>query len=188
MAPTNDPLEESVPVSRKPPSFVHRQGRSLALVAAGGLLGVPARYAISQAWPNSGRTFPTATFVTNLTGALALGALVEVLARHGADDGRRRSARLLMGTGLCGAYTTYSTLAVDTDQLLRAHQVGLAAFYALASVVLGLVAVGVGIALGSGYHRARRAVVATLAMDPDLSNLPDRASGSSGSSARDDDQ
>ena len=123
-------------------------GRSVALVAAGGVLGAPARYAISEALPNPGQGYPTATFITNLGGALILGALLEGLARLGPDEGRRRSVRLLVGTGMCGAFTTYSTFAVESDQLLRAHRVGLAVAYALGTVVLGLLATGLGIAPG----------------------------------------
>lgn len=174
MAPTFDPKEESAPVSQR--TFPSAQARSVALVAAGGVLGAPARYAISDALPSSGYGFPTATFITNLTGALILGALLEGLARLGPDQGRRRSARLLVGTGMCGAYTTYSTLAVDSDQLLRAHRVGLAVAYALGTVLLGLVATGVGIALAAGYRRGR-GFPAVVAMDPDLSDLSGGARG-----------
>ncbi|MDQ2729787.1 MAG: fluoride efflux transporter CrcB [Actinomycetota bacterium] len=145
---------------------VHLPWRSVALVAAGGALGAPARYAIAEAVPSSGRGFPAATFVTNLTGALILGALLEGLARMGPDEGMRRSARLLVGTGICGAYTTYSTVAVDSDQLLRAHRVGLAVAYALGTVVVGLVATGLGIALAAAYHRGR-GLTAILGMEPD---------------------
>lgn len=148
-------------------SPLHLQGRTIALVAAGGLVGAPARYAISGALPSSGSGFPTATFVTNLTGALALGLLLEVLARRGPDEGTRRSVRLLVGTGILGAYTTYSTFSVDTDQLLRSHRVGLAIAYALGSVVLGVVATGVGVAVGAQHHRGGPGVT-DAGVDPDL--------------------
>lgn len=168
-------------MSQQPSRSVQPRWRNVALVAAGGVLGAIARYAITVALPSSGRGFPTATFVTNLTGALILGALLEALARMGPDDGWRRSARLLVGTGICGAYTTYSTLAVDSDQLLRAHRVGLALFYALGTVVLGLGATGLGIALAAGYHRGR-GFPASLVMDPDAYGLPAASGPRSGAS------
>jgi CrcB protein len=143
--------------------------RSIALVAAGGVLGAPARYAISQALPASGRAFPTATFIANLSGALLLGLLLEALVRRGADVGNRRTARLLLGTGFCGAYTTYSTLAVDTVNLARAHRVGVAVAYAVGSVILGLLATAVGIAVGAAHHRW-----AAVPADPDRPREPDR--------------
>lgn len=168
-------------MSQQPSRSAHPPWRNVALVAAGGVLGAIARYAIIEARPSSGRGFPTATFMTNLTGALILGVLLEGLARLGPDDGWRRSARLLVGTGICGAYTTYSTLAVDSVQLLRAHRVGLALFDALGTVVLGLGATGLGIALAAGYHRGR-GFPPTLVMDPDAYDLPGDSSAGPGGS------
>src|SRR5699024_11239433 len=57
---------------------------------------------------------PVGTFLANISGAFLLGLLVESLSRRGADHGRRRDLRLLLGTGLLGGYTTYSALANDT--------------------------------------------------------------------------
>jgi CrcB protein len=143
-------------------------------VAIGGVAGAPARYAISQALPSGTHAFPTATFVTNVAGALLLGFLLEALVRRGPDEGRRRSTRLLLGTGFCGAFTTYSTFAVDTDQLLRGGRVGVAVAYALGTVVLGLGATLSGVALAAAHHRRLQVMV-----DPDLSSAPSSSSSSS---------
>jgi CrcB protein len=100
-------------------------------------------------WLPAGTGFPRGTFIANLVGALVLGLLVETLARRGPDKGGRRRIRLLVGAGLCGGLTTYSTLAVETDLLVRAHRDGLAAEYALLSVVAGVAAAAAGIAIGA---------------------------------------
>jgi CrcB protein len=91
--------------------------------------------------------------LVNLVGALVLGVLLEALSRQGPDTGWRRRTRLLVGTGFCGGLTTYSTLAVEADLLIRSHRDGLAAGYVVVSVVAGLAVAAVGIALSARLHR-----------------------------------
>lgn len=126
---------------------VHLRPAYLLTVLAGGLLGTPARYGVAQLWPARTGGWPTGTFVANLVGAFLLGALLEVLARHGDDTGRRRLLRLGLGTGFLGSFTTYSALAVESDLLVRAHRPGLAVTYGLATVVAGLALSAAGIAV-----------------------------------------
>jgi CrcB protein len=125
----------------------------IALVGLGGALGTALRYALGTHWLPAGSGFPRGTFIANLVGALVLGALIELLARRGSDTGVRRRVRLLVGTGFCGGLTTYSTLALETDLLLRAHRDGLAVTYAVVTAIAGLAAAGVGIALSAWTHR-----------------------------------
>jgi CrcB protein len=99
--------------------------------------------------------WPTGTFVVNLVGAFVLGALLEGLVRRGPDVANRQRARLLIGVGFCGALTTFSTLAVEADLLVRSHDAGLAFGYGVGSVAGGLVVTGVGISLAAGHHRRR---------------------------------
>lgn len=123
----------------------------LAMVVVGGAAGSLARYGMGE-WLNPGHDLPVGTLVANVTGSFVLGALLTVLAARGDDSGRRREARLLLGTGFLGGYTTYSALAVDTQRLLR-DDMALGLTYGLGSVVLGLVAAAAGIAVA---HRVAR--------------------------------
>jgi fluoride exporter len=122
------------PGPRTPPRPV-----ALGLVLAGGIAGTAARSWVATLVPVHPGQWPAATLLVNLTGAVLLGVLLEALAA-------RPVPRLLTCTGFCGAYTTYSTLAVETDLLVRDHAPGLAAAYAAVSVAAGLVAAALGIA------------------------------------------
>jgi CrcB protein len=124
----------------------HRQGRLLGLVFLGGAAGTLARWAVGLVVPHGAR-LPLGTFTVNLVGAFVLGALLEHLAGRGPDRGRQRALRVTLGTGFCGGFTTYSALAVDTGSLLRSGLVGHALGYALGTVVLGVAASALGIAL-----------------------------------------
>ena len=132
---------------------------------AGGVLGAAAREAIEQALPATRRGFPVATFVINLAGAFVLGMLLEALVRRGDDAGWRRRARLFGGTGFCGAFTTYSTLAVESVQLVRHGAWPTAVGYVAASVLAGLLVVAVGIVAGA-FHA--HLIGSTMPVDPDV--------------------
>ena len=138
-----------------PPS--HRRIGLLLVVAAGGAVGAPLRYGLAKALPAAAGRWPMATFVTNLLGAFLLGVLLEGLARVGPDDGYRRVIRLGVGTGLLGAFTTYSTLATEAVLLGRDGDPGLAVAYGLVSAVAGYGAAAAGIGLSALGHRAVQA-------------------------------
>ncbi|PWJ55439.1 CrcB protein [Quadrisphaera granulorum] len=131
----------------------HTSWRLLALVAFGGALGAPARWALALNLQGASSGWPTATFLTNLAGAFALGLVVEALARLGPDTGARRGTRLAVGTGFLGAFTTYSSFALEVDGYLRAGNVALGAGYAAATVAGGLAAAAAGVAVGSLVRR-----------------------------------
>ena len=151
-APTLPVDPDSVPRESGP---LHVRPSAIAAVAAGGLLGAPLRYGLGVAFPTSGGQFPWTTFAINIAGALLLGCLLEALTRLGDDAGWRRRLRLCLGTGVLGSFTTYSTLAVDTDLLVRDHHLGSAALYAVASVIAGLLATTAGIAVGAQVRTRR---------------------------------
>lgn len=151
------PLDSDIEVdqgSAGEPQPMHLRASSLALVFAGGVAGVAAREALALAFPVAGG-IPWAIFTANLTGAFVLGILLDALARRGPDHGRRRTLRLLLGTGLIGGYTTYSALAVDTVLLLDGGHAVLGIGYALGTIILGGIATLAGILIAGAAHRAR---------------------------------
>jgi len=147
----HDPDLEVDEDSAGDPLPVHLTPHLVALVFVGGSLGVLARATLDHRFP-AGNGFPAATFAINVVGALALAVLIEALTLRGSDSGHRRALRLLVGTGILGGFTTYSALAVHTDQLLRTGHVGTALIYGIGTVVVGFVASITGIAF------ARRAL------------------------------
>ncbi|MHA7279359.1 CrcB family protein [Arthrobacter sp. MDT2-2] len=120
----------------------------LGLVFLGGMGGTLARFGIAAALP-APEGLPLGIFLINIAGAFALGLLLEALARGGADHGRRRALRLLLGTGFLGGFTTYSALAVDSALLLGAGRAVEGVTYLAVSVLVGLGATAAGIAVGS---------------------------------------
>jgi CrcB protein len=112
------------------------------LVALGGAVGSVARYGVGVALARwLGLAFPWGTLAVNVIGGLAMGLLA---ARVAPDN---ESARLLIGTGLLGGFTTFSAFSLETVRLME-QQPGLAALYALASLVLSVGACWMGLELG----------------------------------------
>ena len=142
------PLDPDLPPSTPP----HLTWAGVGLVFAGGVVGTAGRYAVGELVRPWG-VFPAATFCVNVVGAFALGVLLEALGRRGPDVGVRQRVRLLAGVGFLGGFTTYSTLAVDVDLLLRGGYALVAVAYAVTSVVLGFAASTVGIWAAAAHHR-----------------------------------
>jgi CrcB protein len=107
----------------------------LAVVAAGGVLGAAARFAVAEAIPHRPGAFPWATFWTNLLGSLVLGFLL-VLVLERFPPGRY--LRPFLATGIVGAFTTMSTFAVETAVLIKDGHVTAGLLYAFATVICGL--------------------------------------------------
>lgn len=117
----------------------------LGAIALGGAFGAPARYGLGRLVRVQPDTFPWATFWTNLSGSFALGfVLILVLERFAPS---RWYIRPFLATGFLGAYTTYSTFAVETDLLVKNGHAGVAAAYAVASLFAGFSSVWAGMAV-----------------------------------------
>ena len=112
--------------------------RELLAVFAGGAVGAVARALTGEALPHDPGTWPWATFTVNVAGAFLLGWLVTRLQERLPPSPYRRP---LLGTGFCGALTTFSTFQVELLDMLDADRAGLAAAYAEASLAAGCVAV-----------------------------------------------
>jgi CrcB protein len=122
-------------------SFDHRE---LAAVFVGGAIGTLARAAFAVlAAPDPGR-WPWPTFVVNIVGAFLLGYFTTRLLERLPVSSYRRP---LLGTGVCGGLTTFSTMQVETVRMLEHENYGLALGYAATSIVTGLAAVYVATAL-----------------------------------------
>jgi len=124
--------------------------RELAAVFAGGVVGALPRVGLAEAWPAAAGAWPWATFVVNIAGALVLGcAGARLHDRRPVPDYRLR----LVGTGFCGALTTFSTMQLELLRMLDGEHYALAAAYALSSVSVGLAAVTLATRVG---RRTRR--------------------------------
>lgn len=122
--------------------------RWLVLILCGGAAGTSVRWWLESLFAPPAESWPWVTFWINVSGSLLLGVLLGSLATIGPDAGWRRGARLGLGTGVMGGYTTYSTFAVETLALVQAGTWWLAACYAGASVLTGFLAALAGLWLG----------------------------------------
>jgi CrcB protein len=112
--------------------------RELAAIFAGGAIGAIARAGLVEAFPVRPGHWPWATFVANVVGAILLGYLTTRLQERLPLSAYRRP---LLGTGLCGALTTFSAMQIELLEMLDGDHLVLASGYALASVAIGFVAV-----------------------------------------------
>jgi CrcB protein len=134
----------------------HPSRAVLLLVAIGGAIGALARYGLTRVIHVPTNGFPRATFVTNLSGAFALGVLLTVIHE------RRLAARYsrpLIAIGFLGAYTTFSTMAVETVTLIKDGHAGVGFAYLFLSIALGLAVCALGVILARAVARTRAAGV-----------------------------
>lgn len=113
-------------------------GRELAAIFAGGALGTVVRAIVGTVFAPDPTAWPWPTFAVNIIGAFLLGYFTTRLLERLPLSSYRRP---MLGTGLCGGLTTFSTMQVETLKMLDHHRYGLALGYTTASVAAGLAAV-----------------------------------------------
>jgi fluoride exporter len=122
------------------------------LLIVGGVAGALSRFhgaRLLQA--RCGDHFPIGTFVINLTGSLVLGIIAGRLGAH--PSAFERNIGLLLGTGFCGAYTTFSSFGFETVQLWRMGSRGRALVNLVSQPVLGCCCAWLGLLLGTYLSR-----------------------------------
>ena len=135
----------AVPLPRgSRPVLPRPDGQTVAAIFAGGALGTLARAALAQRFPHTATAWPWPTFGVNIVAAFLLGYFVTRLQERLPLSSYRRP---LLGTGICGGLSTFSTMQVEILRMLSAHAYGLATGYAAASIAAGYAAVHLSTAL-----------------------------------------
>lgn len=124
----------------------------VAAVAAGGFLGGLVRYLVGLALPAAAGTFPWGIFLVNTAGAFIL-ALLLILVLEVLPP--TTYLRPVLGTGFCGALTTFSSVATEVDQLVAHGHAATAAGYVGTSLVAGLAGASFGIVVGRAVAASR---------------------------------
>ncbi|MGD9957654.1 MAG: CrcB family protein [Candidatus Nanopelagicales bacterium] len=127
----------------------------LVAIAVGGVIGAEARFGLGLWWPHETGGWPWATLVINTTGCVLIGALMVVLLEVVVTP--HRLVRPLLGVGVLGGYTTFSTYSVEVLQLLDAGRAGAAAGYLVATPVAAVLACALGMAVTRWLCGRRRA-------------------------------
>mgnify|MGYP004657175387 CR=1 FL=1 len=116
--------------------------KNFILVGIGSFLGGGLRYLVSQAMANAfPSAFPWGTMTVNVGGCLLIGFLAALPWGGGEMSS---SAKMLLTTGLCGGFTTFSTFMNESNSLMKDGQYGTLCLYVAGSVALGMVAVALG--------------------------------------------
>ena len=145
------PVDPDRPRSTDPSAPGHRPGRravlhpgTIAVIALGGAAGTLGRVELGRLIPTTTNGFPWPTFAANMIGSFFVGLVIVLVLDRLPPT---RYVRPLIGTGFCGGLTTFSTMVVEIDLLVKAGRVALAIGYLAASLGAGMVAVFAGMAL-----------------------------------------
>jgi CrcB protein len=120
------------------PPMARVDRRELAAIFAGGMVGAVLRVWVGQQFASTAPHWPWATFIINVTGSAALAYFATRLQERLPQSTYRRP---FLGTGFCGAYTTFSTMQVEILKMLDHDRYGLAVGYTAGSIVAGYFAI-----------------------------------------------
>ena len=134
MEPDRSASIRPMPASRQATSSFLGDRQELVAIFAGGCIGTLARGALARSVAVGADGWPWATFAVNMLGAALLGYLITRLQERLPPSLYRRA---LLGTGLCGGLTTFSTMMLELARMIEAGHLELAAAYALASLAGG---------------------------------------------------
>ena len=140
-------LPARLPLARHASSVIRERWDILGVIAVGGALGSTARYGAGVLWPHDPSQVAWSTFAVNVVGGFLLGLLMvfvnDVWPPH-------RYVRPFVGVGVLGGFTTFSTYMLDTHALIGAGRLPIALLYLMGTLLVGLAAVWLGIAVGRG--------------------------------------
>jgi CrcB protein len=148
--PVDPDVDLHLPLDRS--ELVRHRVSILTAIAAGGALGALARHVVGEALPTAPGAFPWGTFLINVSGCLLIGILMAVL---GLLPAPHRLARPFLGVGILGGFTTFSTYAVQSHELVRLGHPAVALAYLGGTVPAALLAVVGGVFLVRRVATAR---------------------------------
>ena len=118
--------------------------KSILLVFFGGGFGSVLRYIIGKYLNNTENGIPYGTFLANILGSLLIGIILGLAAKN---DTLSQNQTLLLATGFCGGFTTFSTFAYENHVFLKSGDFLSFAIYTIASFIIGFLAVFLGMFL-----------------------------------------
>tara|TARA_B100001250_G_scaffold48462_1_gene37907 strand:+ start:678 stop:1049 length:372 start_codon:yes stop_codon:yes gene_type:complete len=116
--------------------------KNFLLVFIGGGFGSGLRYLIGKYLNSSLGSFPIGTFTVNIIGSLLIGLILGYAAK---ENSLSQNQVLLLATGFCGGFTTFSAFAQENFQMLKTGDIMQFSIYTISSIVVGLIAVFIGI-------------------------------------------
>jgi len=111
------------------------------IVGAGGFIGAICRYLIGMIPLKEGCVFPMKTFIINIIGSFIIGVIAALALK---TNSLNPKIVLFLKVGICGGFTTFSSFALETNDLIKDGKINIAILYAVLSVAAGIIAVFAG--------------------------------------------